>query len=155
MSSGSYNHDFIIPNRLAQGAFPGNTPKIFEHFDVVVYTAEECQPKFRNLPRGKQAYYAQLDDDIYRPVSQEIERNLWQLAGTCADHVRRGHRVLITCYMGANRSGLLMGLTLMRLNGMSGANAVALIKQRRTSSEQEALSNPMFEQFLRNTYAIR
>lgn len=158
--SGGYSHimanfDFIIPGRLAQGAYPGRDLKMFEHWDVVVYCAEEYQPKFSSMPNGKRVYYAPMDDDIYRPVPQEIARNLWKLAGTVADHARRGQKCLITCAMGANRSGLLMGLTLMRLNGMSGSNAVDLIKSRRTSGQQEALSNPMFEQFLRSTYAIR
>ena len=151
----SFNYDWVIPQRLAQGAYPGRDTKMFHHWDVVVYCAEEYQPKFNIMPNGKYVYYAPLDDDIFRPVPQHIVKPLWDLAGKIAEHARRGHRCLITCRMGANRSGLVMGLTLMRLNGMSGSNAVDLIKSRRTSGGQEALCNPMFEQFLRTSYAIR
>lgn len=149
------NFDYIVPQRLAQGAYPGKDPAMFQHWDVVVYCAEEMQPKFSTMPNGKYVYYCPLDDDIYRPVPREVGKLLWGLAGKIADHARRGHRCLITCAMGANRSGLLMGLTLMRLNGMSGNNAVDLIKARRRSGDQEALSNPMFEQFLRGSYVLR
>ena len=150
-----FNYDWIVPQRLAQGAYPGRDLKMFQHWDVVVYCAEELQPKFSSMPNGKRVYYVPMDDDIFRPVPPQIVKPLWDTAGKVADHARRGHRCLITCAMGANRSGLLMGLTLMRLNGMSGSNAVDLIKSRRVSGEQEALCNPMFEQFLRTSYAIR
>jgi protein-tyrosine phosphatase len=51
--------------------------------------------------------------------------------------------------MGANRSGLINGMTLMRVNGMSGETAVEIIKRNRRSGGQEPLSNPMFEHHLR------
>lgn len=149
------NFDWILPNRLAQGAFPGRTVAVFNAWDVVVYCAEELQPKFSVMPNGKYVYYMPMDDDIYRPVPPRDVQKLWPLAGKVADHARRGHRCLVTCAMGANRSGLLMGLTLMRLNGMSGSAAVDLIKARRRSGQQEALSNPMFEQFLRASLVHR
>lgn len=143
-----FNFDWLLPGRLAQGSYPGASPSIFKNWDVVVYCAEELQPHFA-VPRGKAVYHFPIDDDIYRPVPPEVSQLGWKLAGTLADHVRSGHRVLVTCAMGANRSGLVNGMTLMRVNGMSGDTAVEIIKRNRRSGGQEALSNPMFEHHLR------
>lgn len=160
----SFNFDWILPGRLAQGSYPGKMPPastrhpwrgypgeglaVMKTWDVVVYCAEELQPQFE-VPRGKAVYYFPIDDDIYRPVPPEVSRMGWQLAGKLTNHIRSGHRVLVTCAMGANRSGLISGMTLMRLNGMTGASAVDMVKRARRSGHQEALSNPMFEHHLR------
>lgn len=144
----SFNYDWILPGRLAQGSYPGSGASVFRNWDVVVYCAEELQPKFP-VPKNKAAYYFPIDDDIYRPVPPEVSQLGWKLAGTLTDHLRSGHRVLVTCAMGANRSGLITGMTLMRMNGMAGGSAVEIIKRNRRSGEQEALSNPMFEHHLR------
>lgn len=143
-----FNYDWLLPGRLAQGSYPGASASIFKNWDVVVYCAEELQPSVA-APTGKAVYYFPIDDDIYRPVPPEVSQLGWKLAGKLADHVRAGHRVLTTCAMGANRSGLINGMTLMRINGMSGATAVEIIKRNRRSGGQEALSNPMFEHHLR------
>ncbi len=144
-----FNFDWVLPGRLAQGSYPGAGPKVLRDWDVVVYCAEELQPRFQ-VPKGKAVYHFPIDDDIYRPVPPEVSQYGWRLAGSLVGHVRSGHRVLVTCAMGANRSGLVTGMTLMRLNGMSGGSAVDLIKSARRSGEQEPLSNPMFEHHLRN-----
>jgi protein-tyrosine phosphatase len=52
---------------------------------------------------------------------------------------QHGKRVLITCHMGRNRSGLVMGLVLMQL-GYTSAQAIALIR----SARKGALSNAHF-----------
>lgn len=144
-----FNFDWILPGRLAQGSYPGAGPSVLKSWDVVVYCAEELQPRYQT-PKGKTLYHFPIDDDIYRPVPSEVSRMGWQLAGQLTNHVRVGHRVLVTCAMGANRSGLVTGMTLMRLNGMSGRSAVDMIKGARRSGQQEPLSNPMFEHHLRN-----
>ena len=94
-----FNYDWLLPGRLAQGSYPGASPSIFKAWDVVVYCAEELQPRMV-VPRGKAAYHFPIDDDIYRPVPPEVSQLGWKLAGTLADHVRSGHRVLVTCAMG-------------------------------------------------------
>jgi hypothetical protein len=57
--------------------------------------------------------------------------------------VQQGHRVLSHCGMGHNRSALLAGLILTYL-GMPGADAVALLRQKR----QGALYNKIFASYL-------
>ena len=56
----------------------------------------------------------------------------------------RGLRVLLRCQMGANRSGLLMSLTL-RKAGYSSIDAIALMREKRSSW---VLCNSDFENYL-------
>lgn len=140
---------WIVDNRVAQGGYPGADPAdIFGKFDVVVYMAEEAQPRIAQPP-GKLALYGPIDDDIYRPVPPRVGEQLHLLANQCATLVRNGRRVLITCMQGKNRSGLVTGLTLLKMYpGWTPKQAVELIRRRRRIPNDRALSNTMFEQYL-------
>lgn len=85
---------------------------------------------------------------IYFPFEDRdlpnLER-LHSLARLGASLVKSGHRVLAHCGMGHNRSALVAGLILMYL-GMSGIDAVALLRQKR----QGALYNRVFASYLQN-----
>lgn len=148
--SGYSDFDWLVPNRLAQGAYPGTHAGLFKVWDVVVYTAVEHQPRFKP-PQGKFVYKVPLDDDIYRPVPPEVQVAVHRMGQSLAAHLRAGHKVLVTCRMGANRSGIVSAVTLMHLTGCSGAQAVETVKSRRRSGDIEALSNPIFERWLRTS----
>jgi protein-tyrosine phosphatase len=68
---------------------------------------------------------------------------LHDLAKLGASLVENGHRVLAHCGMGHNRSALLAGLILTYL-GMTGADAVTLLRQKRRG----ALYNKTFASYL-------
>ncbi len=112
--------------------------------------AEEAQPKIA-CPPGKIALYGPIDDDIYRPVPPQIGQQLHLLAQQCAQHASYNKRVLITCMQGKNRSGLVMGLTLLKLYpSWTPEQAIALIRRnRKLSGGDVALGNTMFAQYLR------
>jgi protein-tyrosine phosphatase len=57
-----------------------------------------------------------------------------------ADDVVKGRRVLVTCHMGLNRSGLVCGLALCRL-GYTPKEAIDLMRRLRN---EEVLCNPKF-----------
>ena len=85
---------------------------------------------------------------IYFPIDDDDEQlpnvsTLQAIARLGASLVRDGHRVLSHCGMGYNRSALVAGLILMEL-GMSGADAVARLRERRPG----ALFNDRFAAFL-------
>ncbi|PYR01402.1 MAG: hypothetical protein DMF96_00050 [Acidobacteria bacterium] len=65
------------------------------------------------------------------------------IARLAASLIAEGHRVLSHCGMGYNRSAFVAGLILIEL-GMSGADAVARLRQRR----QGALFNDRFADVL-------
>lgn len=68
---------------------------------------------------------------------------LHAIAQLGASLVRQGHKVLAHCGMGHNRCALVAGL-ILRYLGMSGAEVVALIRQKR----QGALYNKTFAAYL-------
>lgn len=144
------DYAWIVPNLIAQGAYPGAHPGLFQVFDVIVYMAEEKQPTVRTPP-GKLALYGPMDDDVYRPVPTSIGNELHVLAQQCARHAAQGRKLLITCAMGKNRSGLMVGLTLLKLYpSWTPEQAIALIRRNRKLPDGDiALSNSMFEQYLR------
>lgn len=83
---------------------------------------------------------------VYLPIHDGGMPNLDRLhavarLGACL--VAAGHRVLSHCGMGLNRSALVAGLILMA-QGMSGAQAVERLRQRRPG----ALFNEVFAQYL-------
>jgi protein-tyrosine phosphatase len=68
-----------------------------------------------------------------------------RLAQTADEAVDAGRRVLVRCYSGYNRSGLVVGHVLMR-RGRSADEAIRLIRDRRSPW---ALHNTLFADYLR------
>ncbi|WP_417914480.1 protein-tyrosine phosphatase family protein [Candidatus Electronema sp. JM] len=83
---------------------------------------------------------------IYCPFEDDTLPNLQRLhsiARLCANLVLDGYNIVSHCGMGHNRSALLMGVILTYL-GLSGEEAVALIRQKR----QGALYNKIYANYL-------
>lgn len=137
--------NWIVPN-LAQGSYP-DVREAFKTFDIIVFCAEEKQPRTR-APKGKHIARFPLDDDPYRPLPVEVAQMAHQLARNIGSLYARGHPVLITCAQGLNRSGLITALILMYCHRMPARDAIQLIRRQR---DKDALCNPMFEQFLMAT----
>ena len=141
---------WILDGKLAQGAYPRPPIEAFGPFDVVVFCAEELQPRLVALPRTKKAVYVPMDDNPYQPVPAADAKKVREVGAMLAKEVLTGRRVLVTCAMGANRSGLVTGMTLISL-GHPGAEAVALIRERRIlEGGEKALFNPIFAAFVTN-----
>ena len=138
--------DWIIPG-LAQGSYPKPLRAPFEQgFDVVVFCAMEAQPKRLRPPEGKSYILFPMDDNEYVPVSMDDAVKLNELAATLAAHLRAGKKLLVTCWEGRNRSGLVNALTLMKAARMPAQKAIATVRQKRPS--RDCLTNPMFERYL-------
>ena len=85
---------------------------------------------------------------IYYPIYDEHLPDLVKLHAIGklgAELVANGHRVLCHCLMGFNRSALVAGAILVAL-GMSGAQAVSLLQERRPG----ALYNETFAAYLQS-----
>ena len=116
--------------RLAQGSAPPLGVPL--PFDTVVLAAREYQP---DLP-GFEVVRVPLDDG---PPPTKAERmRIRHVARDVADRVRAGKRVLVTCWAGRNRSGVISGLAMRHL-GVPGPEAAARIRRAR-----EGLTNPHF-----------
>jgi hypothetical protein len=69
-----------------------------------------------------------------------------RLATLVAGLIGDGHRALVHCTFGRNRSGLLAGLVVRELLGLSGAEALAYVQRRR----DRAVNNEGFAAWLRS-----
>lgn len=120
--------------RLAQGSAP--PPSARMPFDVVVLAAVEYQP----VMTGYEVLRVPLEDRFPPgPPPDAYTRTLVaETAARIARRVRSGRRVLVTCYAGRNRSGLIAGLALTQL-GVPGLQAATLIRLLR-----DGLHNPYF-----------
>jgi hypothetical protein len=67
-----------------------------------------------------------------------------RLAGVVAGLVGEGHRALVHCTFGRNRSGLMAALVVRELLGISGADALGRVRQRRPG----AANNETFARWL-------
>lgn len=128
-----------ITSQIYQGSRP--PPGTFlrdRGFHMVVFCAHEFQPHEIIYPHIE-VIRAYLDDSGTPMTSTE-----WRAACDASKHVARavrdGRRVYVSCHMGQNRSGLVSALSLVRLTGMSGIEAVSRVK----SARPYALGNTYF-----------
>lgn len=116
------DYHYLLPRVLAQGSAP--PPVIGIPFDVIVLAAMEYQPP---MP-GYTVMNVPLDDGP--PPDHVTRMRIRRAAREIADHVRLGQRVLVTCWQGRNRSGVLAGLALVDL-GVPPIQAVGRIRRLR------------------------
>jgi protein-tyrosine phosphatase len=97
---------------------------------------------------GVMVIHVPLEDHLITPKE-------WQAALRVADDVaslhEQGAKVLVTCMLGLNRSGLITALTIHRLTGIGGHAAEKLVRSKRRMS----LFNPSFVRSLRSVRPIR
>lgn len=120
------------------------------HFDVVVLCAEEFQPTREMIRNGKRRValvYAPIDD---AELSEKELMIATRAADIVAEMFEQGKQVLVTCMAGRNRSGLVVALALHMLSGAGGVAARRIVRERRTSADGPALSNPSFNALLDN-----
>lgn len=129
-----------ITKRLYQGGEPPTGPFVAHSgFDVLVLCAEECQPPALNFP-GVTVLHCPLDDVARRLTNDEVRR-IRHTGRGIARHLIDGKRVLVTCAMGINRSGLVVASALLHATPLSPADAIRAIRLGRGSF---ALANKGF-----------
>lgn len=131
-------------NRVTCRLYQGSVPPMGDElrrlgFNVLVLAAEEHQPSSKHFP-GLQVIHAPMDDDAIRGL-KPVERVIYQRAAEeVVRQLRLGRRVLVTCYAGRNRSGLIVAQAL-KLLGVTPQASIMAVRQARG---QNALSNPRF-----------
>ena len=98
---------------------------------------------FRSQPVGpgvKEYRYGFVDG----PISLANIKHILEIADWAYEQWQIGEKVLIRCQAGANRSGLITALVLMK-DGLSADEAIKLIQSKRSF----ALSNSDFNDWLR------
>lgn len=134
--------------RIVSHVYQGSMPPLGHEvrrcgFDALVLAAREYQPPAVEFP-GVVVVHAPIDDAV-------LTRDEWRTAKHAAVRVERlvrsGARVLITCAMGRNRSGLITALALKLLTRKRNDEIVALIRACRAG----ALTN---QTFVRALYGV-
>lgn len=135
-------------SNVAKRLWVGSVPPLdrdLPDFDVLVLCAKEVQPK--TVPFQRQLYRVPIPD----ATLTQYETNLALIGGKrVAESLRRGRRVLVTCYAGRNRSALVASLGLGLVTRMTPAQIVALMRERR---HPDALSNPHFVEIITRSLA--
>ena len=130
--------------RVANGLYMGSKPppdhRLGLVFSAIVLCAMEYQPGHGSFGRAI-IIRCPIDD----AVLSEREYHCALAAARDVARLRRmGHRVLVTCAMGLNRSGLVTAMSLI-LCGSTAKDAIRLVRLARTG---EALFNKHFVQVL-------
>jgi hypothetical protein len=135
---------FKVKDNLWIGSAPPVGDEVGRYFDCLALCAREYQP--RDCFVSVKTVYAKLDDCGLPMTSQEVNEAV-HAAIQVIDWLSKGLQVLVTCFAGRNRSGLVCALALMYGPGKLTANqAIELIK----SVRDQALTNSDFVTFLRS-----
>lgn len=135
-----YTHD--RGGELWIGSYPPAGPHLAAKFDVLVLAAVELQPPVDFFPGMRLIRCPINDQDPPRKGDLELAR---ECARDVVWWVRNGHRVLVTCAQGRNRSGLIVGVAL-RLMGSSGRSVLAFVRYKR----KDALTNRAYAKEVRD-----
>ena len=85
---------------------------------------------------------------LFKDTEDGLSEETWERIRSAVDSVvdrwHRGHKVLVRCQAGYNRSGLIMALVLMRL----GFTAEGAINHLRKHRGKDVLVNPVFEGYV-------
>jgi len=101
-----------------------------------------AQPGLRDVDPwpGVEVIYAPLDDDFDEPPPRDVLRGAVYAGRMVALRLAERRKVLVTCWQGKNRSGLVSAIGLHLHLGISGKAAARIVQTRRKG----ALRNPQF-----------
>lgn len=129
-----------VYGELYQGSVPPRGPALARAgFDTLVLAAEEHQPPDYLFP-GVLVIRLPMNDVPVRLEPKEL-RLVRLTARDVLYQLERGKRVLVTCAMGLNRSGLISAATLLEGGHASPSEAIRMVRSARGHL---ALSNPSF-----------
>lgn len=127
----------VAPNLFIGGRPP---PGRYRWLSVIVLCAKGYQLPSFAFP-GTTVVYVPLEDDPSRPMHDTEVSSAISNAGTVSRYLHAGHRVLVTCHAGLNRSALVAGLAMQQTFDMT---AIEVIDQIRELRGPRAFSNPNF-----------
>lgn len=112
-------------------------------FHVLVLCADDVQPPDEKFPTIKVIRAPSFDvEDV--DTMNECLPSWIEAAHNVANELNAEKRVLVTCWAGLNRSGMVSALALREITGWSGQRCVDLIQRRRKG----ALDNEVFVGYL-------
>jgi predicted protein tyrosine phosphatase len=136
-----------VTDKLYQGRVPDPASN-YDGFTMLVLCAKESQPE---LPLFKGMILRPAFDDTSHPTADDLDRAS-KAATEVAAELMRGGRVLVTCHMGLNRSGLVTGIALTLTTTMS---ATEIMRHICAARGPHALSNSAFARAVASAAAFR
>lgn len=129
--------DEILPN-----LWMGNimSAQLVHGFDLVVNMAQDSP-----MPDTKEYYHWDIPD---AEMPDDLGRLNALVTQVCRTHALGG-KVLIHCNAGVNRSGLVTALVVRQLKGLTGTEAIDLVRSKRPKGPfPNIICNPHFESYL-------
>lgn len=135
----------ILTDQLYQSGAPQSdddwAPILERNIDVVVdLYGGLLDPGVPTIPNTIVYVFWPIIDGPLLPDLSALEA----LTDAACRLVRGGHRVLVHCHQGKSRSGLFNAMVLMKLRGIDGRTAIAMVRQARPG----ALGNEAFTAYL-------
>jgi len=136
-----------VSAKLYQGSVP-DPDSSYEGFSMIVLCAQECQPE---LPRFKGTVLRPAFDDTTNPSVAHVQRAR-DASVAVGSELMRGGRVLVTCFMGLNRSGLVVGQAMAMTTRIPADQIVEMIRAARG---KDALTNTTFHAMVLSAVRMR
>jgi len=128
-----------------------NTPKPF--FTIYVSTAKDVRPP-KSLTGVFESMWIRMEDFPWDYESDLVTvKKLVEVTGVIATLVKSGHKVLIFCRMGMNRSGFITALTLMHMGWKLNAALKKIRERHHCTICNESFVNAL--RFIEKTYFRR
>ncbi len=136
-----------MASRIHDNLWMGNAPPVGDsvarHFQGLVLSAKEYQPV--ECFFGLEVMGVPLNDDG-TPMTPKEKTLAVKAAGRVIRWLNDGKSVLVTCWAGRNRSGIIAALALCR--GPAGLTPTAAVKMIRKARGDHAMRNEYFLRFL-------
>lgn len=133
--------------RLMPRFYLGSAPSHQARFTYIALCAAEYQPESLGLALLQRI---PLHDDETE-IDEAVEEYLWNNAKKIAAAWTSGHRVLVSCIAGRNRSALMATLAISIVSGQSPKFVAQQVRKARIDElGVHALQNPVFWQFLQD-----
>lgn len=139
-----------IVEHLFQGGIPPEGSFLADSGIHVLVLAAASWQEAAAYP-GVHVICAPGDDDERRHRLDRFIECWRKAAEEVVEHVKAGKNVLVTCHAGQNRSGIISGMAVCMLTGLSGQEAVDLVSKRRPF----ALNNRTFAQYIIESFPGR
>lgn len=135
-------------SNIAPGLWMGGKPPFDRaiNVDILVLCAYELQP--RQIASPCHVVRVPLHDDVLPMAAQP---SVLRASAEVANALVSKRRVLVTCYAGMNRSGLITALALGRVTKLNAGEIIHRVRERRGING--VLSNPSFVAFIEQTIA--
>lgn len=133
-----------VRGNLWMGGAPPVGSIVSRHFDALALCAIEYQVP--NAFPGVETIAVPINDDG-SPMTKQEMKSAVLAAGHVVSWLSAGKSVLVTCYAGLNRSGLVAAIALCK--GPSPVRAAQAVRMIRDARGPNALRNDYFIKFLK------